>query len=68
MSIHRDQNVNKLQLGLTAVSDVNALEMIDDARLPLPLTLRTSSQNKNISNRKFSRPGSKDVASSAASM
>jgi hypothetical protein len=68
MSIYRDQNVNKLQLGLTALSDVNALEMIDDARPPTPLTLRTSSQNKNISNRNFSRPGSKDVASSAASM
>jgi hypothetical protein len=57
-----------IQLELTAVSDVNALEIIGDARLPTPLILRTSSQNRNFSNRKFLRPGSKDVASSAASM
>jgi hypothetical protein len=64
MNIHRDHEVYEL----TALPDVNALEMIDDARLPTSLTLRTSSQNKNFSNRNFSRPGSNDVASSHASM
>jgi hypothetical protein len=64
MSIHRGHDVYEL----TAVSDVNALEIIDDARVATPLTLRTSSQNKNFSNRNFPRSGSKDVASSLASM